>query len=174
MVTFTLSQSVWLNRVPCVPAWSMCQRAKVPNACQHLIFKCQCANKRTKGVNIGGGGEHYQIFQFFEFFNFAQYQQISRIFGNSRKQIKNSRETNNLKFYICKISLRKYLVNVKPLMSFSMEHVVLTEQLFGQSKIELNIFFMYLIQMPCVKRTIYKSIHHAHHKFCWKRILHVN
>ena len=56
MVTFTRSQSVWLNRVPFVPAWSMCQRAKVPNACQFLIFTCQCANKRTKGVNIGGGG----------------------------------------------------------------------------------------------------------------------
>ena len=169
MVTFTLSQSVWLNRVPFVPVWSMCQRAKVPNACQFLIFTCQCANKRTKGVNIGGGGG-----SIIKFFSFAQYQQVSRIFGNSRKQIKNSRETNNLNFYICKISLRKYLVNVKPVMSFSMEHVVLTEQLFGQSKMELNIFFMYLIQMPCVKRTIYKSIHHAHHKFCWKRILHVN
>ena len=75
MVTFTLSQSVWLNRVPCVPAWSMCQRAKVPNACQHLIFKCQCANKRTKGVNIGGGGS---IIKFFSFLNFSILLSISK------------------------------------------------------------------------------------------------
>ena len=44
-----------LNRVSCVsyiPAWSTSQRANVPKACQLLIFTCQRANKRAKGVPI--------------------------------------------------------------------------------------------------------------------------
>ena len=53
-----------------------------------------------------------------------------------------SSATKNLNFEICKISLRKNLVNLKPLTS--MEHVGLTEQLFGWCKMELNVFFNYL------------------------------
>ena len=42
-----------------------------------------------------------------------------------------SRETKNFNFDICKISLRKNLINLKPVTPFSMEHIGLTEQLFG-------------------------------------------
>ena len=49
-------------------------------------------------------------------------------FANSRKLISWNKELN---FNICKILLRKNLVNLKPLMSFLMEHVELTKQLFG-------------------------------------------
>ena len=42
-----------------------------------------------------------------------------------------SREIENLNFDICKISLSKNLINLKPLTSFSMEHIGLTEQLLG-------------------------------------------
>ena len=89
------------------------------------------------------------------------------------------RETKNLNFDISKISLRKNLINLKPLPSLLMEHVGLTEQLFRQCKVELNIFFYYLtlkrpfLNRPCVKRPIQKSIHHAHLKSCWKSIHHV-
>ena len=58
MVSFTLSHKAYgslLNRVlyvPCAPAWSTCQRTNIPNACHLLIFTCQRANKRAKGVPI--------------------------------------------------------------------------------------------------------------------------
>ena len=58
--------------------------------------------------------------------------------GNSRQFIPRNKE---FKFVICVISSTKNLVNLKPLASVSMEHVGLTEQLFGQWKMDLNIFF---------------------------------
>ena len=60
-------------------------------------------------------------------------------------------------------------------MSFSMEHVGLTEQLFSQCKIELNIFLFAQLYTPCVKRpiqinqmlvaSIYKNV--DLNKLCW-------
>ena len=54
---------------------------------------------------------------------FANFKNIWAILENL------SRETKNLNFGICKLSLRKNLL--KSLTSFSMEHVRLTEQLFS-------------------------------------------
>ena len=126
-----------LNRVPyvpCVPAWSKCpcakvpkcqtranKRANVPKVCQIFNFTCQKA---------------CQFFTYFpkKFFNFWNFQLCSTFanFKNIWAILENlSRETKNSNFDICKISLRKNLVNLTPLTSFSMEHVGLTEQLFG-------------------------------------------
>ena len=66
---------------------------------------------------------------------FANFKNIWAILDNL------SREIKNLNFVICVISSTKNLVNLKPLASISMEHVGLTEQLFGQWKMDLNIFF---------------------------------
>ena len=104
----------------------------VPKACQFFNFACQKA---------------YQFFNYFseEFFNFWIFQlwSIFAHFENIWAILENlSRETSNLNFDICKISSRKNFVNLKPLMSFSMEHVGLTVQLFGYGKIERNIYFL--------------------------------
>ena len=86
------------------------------------------------------------IFQLFfekvvQFLNFSIMLDISNI-KNIWTILENlPREAKNLNFDICKISLRKNLINLKPLKSFSMEHLRLTEQLFGWFKIEVNIFF---------------------------------
>ena len=96
-----------------------CPREQVPQACHRLIFTCKRAN--------------FWIFQ------------LVLAFLNSKNiwtiLEKLSHEKKNLNFDICKISLRKNLIDLKPLTLFSMEHVELTEQLFGWCKMELNIFF---------------------------------
>ena len=43
-------------------------------------------------------------------------------------------ERKNLNFDICKISLSKNFINLKPLMSFSIDHMRLTKQLFANVK----------------------------------------
>ena len=132
--------------MPCMPAWSTCPHASVPNVCQLFIVTCQRANKRAnvpkvcqlfnlacqraKGVPIfqfclPKGVPIFQLFfkRIFQFLNFSVILTICKFqeyLGNSRK----------LNFDICKMSLRKNLANLKPLMSFSIEHVGLTEQLF--------------------------------------------
>ena len=143
--------------VPCVPAWSTCSCAKLPK-CQTRanvsFFTCQRANKHAsvpkvyqlsnlvcqyaKGETIfqlclSKGVPIFQlffkiIFQFWIFqlcWTFANFKNIWAIIENL------SCETKNLNFDICKISSRKNLVSLTPLTSFSMEHVGLTEQLFG-------------------------------------------
>ena len=61
--------------------------------------------------------------------------QLCLVFANFKNILESlenlSRETKNWSFNICKILLRKNLVNLKSLMSFLLEHVELTEQLFG-------------------------------------------
>ena len=44
------------------------------------------------------------------------------------------RERKNLNFDICKISLSKNFINLKSLMSFSIDHMRLTKQLFANVK----------------------------------------
>ena len=131
----------------CLIAYHACYRGlrvNVPKDCQILIFTFQRANKRTKGVSIfqlrlPKGVPIFQLFfrGIFQLWSvFAHFENISAILENL------SRETSNLNFDICKISSRKNFVNLKPLMSFSMEHVGLTVQLFGYGKIERNIYFL--------------------------------
>ena len=54
-----------------------------------------------------------------------------------------------------------------------MEHMGLTEQLVGWCKLEVNLFLFIIFYTSCLKRAIEKSIHHAHHKSCWKSVHHV-
>ena len=126
-----------LNRVPCtpcIPAWSTCSRAKSMPASH---FRAIVPINVPKDVPI------FQVFsksifniRIFQLgLTFANFQNIWAILENL------SRETKNLYFDVCKISLRKNLINLKHLTSFSMEHVGLTKQLFGQCKIELSKFF---------------------------------
>ena len=94
------------------------------------------------------------IFQVFfkiilQFLNFSIMLNISKFqeyLGNSRKLISRNKESN---FDISKISLRKNLVNLKPLTSFSMEHIGLTQKLFGWCERELNIYIFYLSNFIC-------------------------
>ena len=123
----------------CLIAYHACYRGlrvNVPKDCQILIFTFQRANKRTKGVSIFQLRlpKGVPIFQLWSIF--AHFENIWAILENL------SREKSNLNFDICKISSRKNFVNLKPLMSFSMEHVGLTVQLFGYGKIERNIYFL--------------------------------
>ena len=94
-------------------------RVNVPNGYQFYKFACEKA---------------YQLYNYFskELFNFWIFQLCSTFanFKNIWAILANlSRETKNLNFGICKISLRKNLL--KSLTSFSMEHVRLTKQLFS-------------------------------------------
>ena len=140
-----------------------CQRdvcVNVPNACQLLIFTCERAIKRfnvqkvcqlfnlvfqrAKGMPIfqlclQKGVPVFQLFfkRIFRFLNFSVKLNIWTVIENL------SRETKNLNFDICEISLRKNLVNLKPLTSFSIEHV-------GLCKMELNVFFCLLNFICCV------------------------
>ena len=107
-----------------------CPRANVPKACQHLIFTCQHANVPIKVPNV------CQFFNYFskEFVSFWIFQLSLTLanFKNIWATLENlSRETDDLNFDICKISLRKNLINLKSLTSFSMEHVKFTKHLFG-------------------------------------------
>ena len=54
MVTFALSQSVWefANRVPCVPAWSTCQRAKLVSTSHFHVPMYQKMCQRAEGVSM--------------------------------------------------------------------------------------------------------------------------
>ena len=56
-------------------------------------------------------------FSSFDFFNYANFKNIWAILE------KLSCKTNNLNFDICKISLKKNLINLKPLTLFLMENV---------------------------------------------------
>ena len=116
-------------------------RANVPKAWQYFNIACQ---RVKKGANFSTSPakKAYQFFNFFvfQFLNFSIMLNICKFLeylANSRKL---SRETKNLNFDICKISLRKNFINLKPIIPFSAEHVGLIEQLFGQCKMELNIF----------------------------------
>ena len=132
----------------------MCQRcasystwsANVPKSCHRAIFPTWRAN-RVPIFHFGG-----QIFKhsFYEILRESSilYYYIKKVlhytschmemqlcsrfanFKNIWAILENlSRETKNLNFGICKLSLRKNLL--KSLTSFSMEHVRLTEQLFS-------------------------------------------
>ena len=126
-------------------AWSMCPRVNAPNACQFLIITCQRANKHAnvpkacQSFNFvcQKAYQFFNCFSIFGIFSHFHHVQISRIFGQFQKT------------YLAK----KRIVNLKPLTSFSIEHVGSTEQLFGQCKMELNIFFIYLILYAMCKQT---------------------
>ena len=68
-----------------------------------------------------------------------------------------SSETKRLNFDICEISLRKNLVSLKLLTSFSMEHVGLTKKLLGLCKEERIYFFIYLTLHARCKQTYLKN-----------------
>ena len=154
MVIFTLSQSVWefaKSRAICSMGASMvyvptCQtRISFPFYVPVKALTCQrCAYFKTCCVNVRKACQvfnfacqkAYQFFNYFsdEFFNFWIYQSCS-VFANLKNiwpvLEKLSRQTKKLSFDICKISWRKNLANLKPLTSFSIEHVGLTKKLFG-------------------------------------------
>ena len=133
--------------VPCVPAWSKCLPANVPRALltshfylpmyQHANYSTWCANvlKAYQFFNFACQ-KAYQFFNYIskEFFDFWIFQ-LCLIFSNFKNIcafLENlPREIKNLNFNICKISLRKNLINLKLLTSFWMEHVGLTKQIFG-------------------------------------------
>ena len=54
MVTFALSQTVWefANRVPCVPAWSTCQRVKLVATSHFHVPMYQKTCQRAEGVSM--------------------------------------------------------------------------------------------------------------------------
>ena len=114
---------VRVNMLINVPSCQKCAkysiwRVSLPKGCQFFKFACQ---------------KTFQFFNYFskEFFSFSIFQLCSTFanFKNIWAILENlSRETKNLNFGICKISLSKNLR--KPLTSFSMEHVRLTKQLF--------------------------------------------
>ena len=147
-----------------MPAWFMCPRGNMPNKCQLLIFTCQ----RVKGLPFIQFGvptcqrganfltivqKNFWIFQLCS--TFASFKNIWAILETL------SRKAKNLDFDICQVSLRKNLVNLKPLTSFSLEHVGLTEQLFGYCKMEINIYFIYLTLY-----TVYKQAYLEKHTSC--------
>ena len=70
-------------------------------------------------------------FLVFEFFSSALHLQTFKNILATPENL--SRETKNLNFEICKISLRKNLslISLTPLTSFSMKRVGLAEQLYG-------------------------------------------
>ena len=120
------------------------QRTKGVPIIQIGVPTCQ----RAKGVPIFqlGVPTCQKVCQFFNFtwqkgllffkrvFNFWIFQLCVTFtnFKNIWALLKNlSRETNNLTFDICKISLMKNLINLKSLTSFSVKHMGLTEQLRG-------------------------------------------
>ena len=117
-----------LKRVLCVPAWYTWSRANVPKACQLLIFTCQFFNlvrQRARDVSIVQLGvpifqlclpKAVPIFQLFfkRIFQFMIFSIILNI-CKFQKYLSNCRETKNLNFDICKISLSKNLINLKPL-----------------------------------------------------------
>ena len=134
-----------LNRVTCVPVWSTCQKrgnflflpTNVPKAFQSFNLASQPA-KGVPNFQLGVPAcqkacqffnfacqKAYQFFNDFskEFFNFSIMLNICKFqeyLGSSRKFISQNKE---FKFDICKISLRRNLISVKPLTSFSMEHM---------------------------------------------------
>ena len=123
--------------------WQHVLCVNVTNACQLLICACQRANKRANVAKLcqlfnleyqrAKGVPIFQLFskRTFQFLNFS-IMSIFATFKNIWAILQNlSRETKNSNFDFCKISLIKNLVNLKPLTSFSMEDVGLTEQLFG-------------------------------------------
>ena len=154
--------------IPCVPAWSMYQSAS-----KLLIFNipinvlaCQrCANyspwhaQHAVGAHIFNftWQKVYQFFNYFwkEFLNFWIFQLCS-IFANFKNTWaiieKLSRETKNSNFGISKILLRKNLVNLKPLMSLSVEHVGLTKQLSASVKWSWIYYFIYQILYNMCKK----------------------
>ena len=118
--------------------------ANVPKACQLLKLSCQRAKKRVNFLTspVKRRTNFSTIFQN-NFFNFWIFQlclscKFHQYLGNSRKFVSRNKE---FEFSHLKISLRKNIINLKPLTSFSMEHVGLTKQLFGYCKMEQNIFF---------------------------------
>ena len=90
----------------------------VPTCQRQTKFLTSPAEKRTNFSTI------FQM-NFLIMLNICKFQDIWEILENL------SRKTKNLNFDICKISLRKNLISLTPLTSFSIEHVGLTEQLFG-------------------------------------------
>ena len=86
-----------LNRVPCVPTWSMCplanvlKRANVPKACQFFNLACQRAKRR---VNFSTSPAEVIL-------TFANFKNILAILENF------SRETKKLNFHISKISFNE-------------------------------------------------------------------
>ena len=126
-----------LSCVPCMPAWSTCPRPNVPKACQRRANFSTCRANVSNGVPIfqprlPKGVPIFQpffkrIFQFLSFQIMLNTCKFQEYLGKSRKFT----SRKSLNFYICKISLRKNLINLNPLASFSMEPVRLTQQLFG-------------------------------------------
>ena len=106
-----------------------CQRANVPKACQLFNLMCQHwhgeANFWTWHVNVP---KRVPIFQLFfkgisKFLNFPF--MLNICIANFRNIWAILSRNKEFKF------LGKNLINLKPLTSFSMEHVELTDQLFG-------------------------------------------
>ena len=135
-------------------------RAHVQNTWRLLIFTCQRANDvpivqlcLPKGVPI------FQLFfkRIFQFLNFSimlNNCKFQEYLGNSRKIMSVNKE---FKFWHLQNFIKEKLVSLKPLTSFSMNCVGLTEQIIRLvQKGAEYIFFTYL--------TLYamKSIHHAH------------
>ena len=86
-----------------------CQHAKGKQIIQLDVPKCQ---RYAYFSTI-----FQKNFSSFDFFNYANFKNIGAIFENL------SCKTNNLNFNIYKISLKKNLINLKPLISFSMESI---------------------------------------------------
>ena len=131
----------------------MCKSAKVPNACQLLIFTFQRANKRANVPKLyqlfnlvcqhaksepifHACQKAYQFFNYFskEFFNFWNFQLCSTFanFRNISAILENlSHKTIKFKFWHLQNFIKEKPCQPSTFASFSMEHVGLTEQFFG-------------------------------------------
>ena len=138
MVTFTLSQRIWeLNHLPYVPSCQRCANysiwcPKVPKAGANLS-----TSPAKRRINFSA------VFQnnFSIILNIWEFQEY---FRNSRKLISWNKEFKSWHF---QNFIKENLL--KSLTSFPMEHVGLTEQLFGWWEIELNIY-LYLPIFICL------------------------
>ena len=132
--------------LPRVPTWSTCPCVKVPK-CQtrgnFLFFMCQRANKCAKLPKVcqlfnlvcqhAKSEPIFQLFfkRIFQFLNFSIMLNICKFkeyLGNSKKLISQNKE---FKFWHLQNFIKEKPCQPNTFASFSMEHVGLTEQLFG-------------------------------------------
>ena len=125
--TYQPAKGVWLCNLTCPRVNLACTRCKRGDN-----FSTFPAKIRINFLTIFQ--KNLSILLSEVYFTFANFKNIWEILKHL------ARETKNLIFNICKIWLTKNLITLKPLKSFSMEHVGLTRQSFGSCKMELNIF----------------------------------
>ena len=121
-----MTKSSLLNHVPCVPVWSTCSRVNLSTCKKHADFSLLRANvpinlptcQGPKGVpifqlhqpkGVPFCQKNFCSWMFQLCITFTNFYNISATVENF------SCETKNVNFDICKISLRKNRISLKPL-----------------------------------------------------------